>query len=98
MAKTVWIDASRARDSEARKKLILAALESGFGHIVVSKADKRSNRFGRFHMIMAEGDRYVLDKKEIARIIKIQGKQDEKKAAEIELAEGFAEERGAQAK
>lgn len=83
MAKTIWIDASRAPDSEARKRLILAALESGFGHIVVSKEDKQSNRYGKFNMIVAEGDRFILDKKEIAKSIRITGKLDEKKAVEI---------------
>jgi 3-dehydroquinate synthase II len=83
LAKTIWIDASRAPDSGARKNLILAALESGFGHIVVSKEDKQSNRYGRFHMIVAEGDRFILDKREIARTIKIKGKVDERKAAEL---------------
>jgi len=83
LVKTVWIDASRAPDSGARKNLILAALESGFGHIVVSKEDKQSNRYGIFHMITAEGNRFVLDKREIARGIKIKGKQDEKKAVEL---------------
>ncbi len=34
LTKTIWIDTSRAPDSEARKRLILAALEGGFGHIV----------------------------------------------------------------
>jgi 3-dehydroquinate synthase II len=83
LAKTVWIDTSRAPDSEARKRLILAALESGFGHIVVSKIDKQSNRYGKFHMIIAEGDRFILDKKEIAKVVVIRGKLDEKKAVEI---------------
>jgi 3-dehydroquinate synthase II len=83
LAKTIWIDASRAPDSGARKNLILAALESGFGHIVVSKEDKQSNRYGRFRMIVAEGDRFILDEREIARSIKIKGKADEKKAAEL---------------
>jgi len=79
----IWLDASRAPDSGARKKLILAALESGFGHIIVSKEDKQSNRYGRFHMIIADGDRFVLDKTEIARAVKIKGKQDEKMAVEL---------------
>lgn len=83
MTKMIWIDASRAPDSGARKKLILAALESGFGHIIVSKEDKQSNRYGRFHMIIADGDRFVLDKTEIARAVKIKGKQDEKMAVEL---------------
>jgi 3-dehydroquinate synthase II len=83
LAKTVWIDASRAPDSGARKKLILAALESGFGHIIVSKEDKQSNRYGKFHMIIVEGNRFVLDRIEIASSIKIKGKKDEKKAVEL---------------
>ena len=83
MEKGIWIDASKAPDSGARKKLILAALEHGFGHIVVSPADKQSNRYGRFHMITAEKDRFLLDKKEIARSVRIAGKKDERRAAEL---------------
>jgi 3-dehydroquinate synthase II len=83
LEKAIWIDASKAPDSGARKKLILAALENGFGHIVVSPADKQSNRYGRFHMITAEKDRFLLNKKEIARSVRIAGKKDERKAAEL---------------
>jgi len=83
LGKTIWIDASRAPDSGARKKLILSALEHGFGHIVVSSEDKQSNRYGRFHMIIADKDRFVLGRKVIARSIKISGKQDERRASEL---------------
>ena len=83
MGKAIWIDASRAPDSGARKKLILSALEHGFGHIVVSGEDRQSNRYGRFHMIIANRDRFVLGRKVIARSIKIEGKQDERKASEL---------------
>ena len=83
MEKTIWIDASKAPDSGARKKLILAALECGFGHIIVSTADKQSNRYGKFHMIIAGKGRFMLDNKEIARSVRISGKSDEKKAVEL---------------
>ena len=79
MGKAIWIDASRAPDSGARKKLILSALEHGFGHIVVSGEDRQSNRYGRFHMIIADKDRFILGRKMIARSIKIEGKQDERR-------------------
>lgn len=83
MEKAIWIDASKAPDSGARKKLILAALENGFGHIVVSPVDKQSNRYGRFHMIIAKKNSFVLNKVEIARSVKISNKKDEKRAAEL---------------
>jgi len=83
LGKPIWIDASKAPDSGARKKLILAALESGFGHIVVSLDDKQSNRYGRFHMITADRDRFILDKVEIGKSVKIASKKDERKAADL---------------
>ena len=86
MEKSIWIDASKAPDAGARKKLILAALENGFGHIVVSPADRQSNRYGKFHMIMADKNRFMLDKVEIAKSVRIAGKKDERKA--VELAKG----------
>ena len=83
MDKAIWIDASKANDKDARKKLILTALESGFGHIVVSLEDKQSNRYGRFHMIMSDGEKFSLEGKEIAHAVRISGKKDEKRAADL---------------
>ncbi|MDH4122865.1 MAG: 3-dehydroquinate synthase II [Thermoplasmata archaeon] len=83
MDKTIWIDASKARDADSRKKLILTALESGFGHIVVSPSDKKSKKFGRFHMIILAGDRFTYNDKEIGRSIKITSKKDEKRASDL---------------
>ncbi len=86
MEKIVWIDTSKHPKADMRKRLILTALESGFGHIVVSSEDKQSNKYGRFHMIISEADRFVLDEAEIARAIRISTKEEEKRA--IELAKG----------
>ena len=83
MEKAIWIDASKAPNAGARKKLILAALEHGFGHIVVSQADRQSNRYGRFHMITAEKNRFMLNRTEIAKSVRIAGKKDERRAAEL---------------
>lgn len=83
LEKTIWIDASREPDSEARKKLILSVLEHGFGHIVVSPEDDQSKRYGRFHMITEVKDAFFLDKKEIARLVTIRSKSDEKRAADL---------------
>lgn len=83
MSKTIWIDASKSKSEPARKKIILAALESGFGHIVVSPSDKQSNRYGRFNMIVAKDDRFIQDDKEIARSVRISGKRDETRAAQL---------------
>jgi len=83
MEKTIWIDASKAGDSESRKRLILAALENGFGHIVVSSADKGSERYGKYHMIVSDKDRFFLDGREIARSVRISSKKDEKAAADM---------------
>lgn len=83
MGKTIWIDTTRPGDSENRKKLILTALESGFSHIVVSQDDKTSKRFGKFHLITADKDRFLLDGREIARSIRISSKKDEKAAGEM---------------
>jgi len=83
MEKTIWIDASKPDDPETRKKLVLTALENGFGHIVVSPSDKGSGKFGKYHMIIAENDRFLLDGKEIARAIRVASKKDEKAAADM---------------
>ena len=89
LERTVWIDASKGPDAGARKKLILAALESGFGHIVVSPADRQSNRYGRFNMITASRNRFMLGKEEIAKSVRIAGKSDERKAAELAKGGGI---------
>lgn len=83
MGKTIWIDASKPSDSEERKRLILTALENGFSHIVVSQSDKGSERFGKYHMIIADKDRFLLDGREIARSIRIASKKDEKAAGDM---------------
>jgi len=86
LEKIVWIDTSKHPKADMRKRLILTALKSGFGHIVVSPEDKQSNKYGRFHMIISEADRFLLDGAEIARAIRISTKEEEKRA--IELAKG----------
>ncbi|MEM4262616.1 MAG: 3-dehydroquinate synthase II, partial [Thermoplasmata archaeon] len=60
-----------------------AALENGFGHIVVSSTDKGSDRYGKYHMIVADKDRFLLDGREIARSVRISSKKDEKAAADM---------------
>jgi len=83
LEKTIWIDTSKHPEADERKELILTALESGFGHIVVSTDDTQSNRYGRFHMIIRDGDRFVLDDKEIAKSVRITGKEDERRAMQL---------------
>lgn len=83
MGKVIWIDTSGHSKPEERKKLILTALESGFGHIVVAPEDKHSNKYGRFHMIIHEDGRFLLDGDEIAKTIVISSKEDEKAAMEM---------------
>lgn len=80
MKKIIWIDTSKHSEADERKRLILTALESGFGHIVVSPKDKQSNKYGRFHMIVHEGDRFILDDEEIATAVTISDKHDERRA------------------
>jgi 3-dehydroquinate synthase II len=89
LEKPIWIDTSKAPDSGARKKLILAALEGGFGHIVVPSADKLSNRYGKFHLITAGKDCFTIGGEEIAKLVRISGKSDEKKAADLAKGGGI---------
>jgi len=83
LEKEIWIDASGHSKPEERKRLILTALESGFGHIVVSPDDTQSNKYGRFHMIISDGDEFLLDGETIGRSVVITSKMDEKRARDL---------------
>lgn len=83
LEKAIWIDASGHSKPEDRKKLILTALESGFGHIIVSPDDTQSNKYGRFHMIIADGDEFLLDGEAIGKSVLITSKMDEKRARDL---------------
>jgi len=81
----VWVGAIDQPSSEARKKVVLAALENGFDTIVLDKKDRKFTQLGRFRAIFLDKDEFTEDGKGIGKLVQIVRKSDEllaKKASE----------------
>ncbi len=81
----VWIGAIHQPNSDTSKKIVLAALESGFDTVVLEKKDQKLANLGRFRAITLDGRDFVENGERIGRLIDIVKKSDElsaKKAAE----------------
>jgi len=76
MERIVWVEAVRGGKADLRP-ILSAAIEAGFGHIVVEGSDPSISGLGRFSPIHRKDDLFVFDGVEIGRLVTIRSAKDE---------------------
>ena len=76
MERIVWVEAVRGGEADPRP-ILSAAIEAGFGHIVVEGSDPSTSGLGRFSPIHRKDDLFVFDGVEIGRLATIRSAKDE---------------------
>ena len=83
MDRHIWVGALFQPSSENRKRIVLAALESGFDTVVLDKRDDDFTSLGRFRAITLNGSNFTEDGKVIGSFIELKRKEDELKAKRL---------------
>ncbi|MGQ0798206.1 MAG: 3-dehydroquinate synthase II [Methanobacteriota archaeon] len=77
MDRLVWVGAFPSEDREDVRAIVAAALEVGFGEIVVERPDERLEKLGRFSPILLKDGAFLFDGVEIGRLATIRQAKDE---------------------
>jgi len=77
MDRVVWVGASPRGDPDEVRAVVAAALEVGFGEIVLQKPDESLQRLGHFSSILLKGTTFFLGDAEVGRLATIRSTKDE---------------------
>lgn len=79
----IWVRSDLPAAYEGRKKIVTAALESGFFNIVVREEDAGLRRLGIFNAIVNKDKDFIEDQEVIGRLVEISGHKDLKEASKL---------------
>ena len=77
MVRIVWVEPLPRRDRADVRSIVSAALECGFDQMVIPGTDRTLRDLGRFDLILAKDDRFLMGDAEIGRRASIQSPKDE---------------------
>jgi 3-dehydroquinate synthase II len=87
--KIVWVRSDHLPSAGERKRMVTSALEAGYSNIVLREEDAALSKVARFCSIVRQGDRLLVDGKQIGVLLTIRGPKDAEKASHLKGKQEF---------